>query len=48
MRGAWKADGEYIPELRTQRDSGGTFKMAYPVSSVGCDGAGARYSARVF
>ena len=37
MRGAWKAEHEYIPELCTEQHK----------SLVGCNGDGTRYSTRV-
>ena len=46
MRGAWKADGEYIPELHTQRDRKTSDKTG--LSQVGCDGLDARYRVGVF
>lgn len=46
MRGAWKADGEYILELHTKRES--QFTDKYGIFQVGCDGLDARYRVGVF
>lgn len=46
MRGAWKADGEYILELHTKREV--RFTDKHGIFQVGCDGLDARYRVGVF